>query len=668
MWKAAKNKLKNVSNNTVLYSFVINLLFFVFCLVFAGIRFETNDDNGMSQIGYGVYGQYSEYLVFVNVLVGFVNKALLLLFPQIPWYLVLMLVIMFFSYWIMSYVMLETNNNVVCVIILLAFIGCNTYSNVQFTKVAGVATVAGISLLYLYLINEKHRFIDVVIATGLLLVGASYRFEMFCACVALMSGLLIGYVVKKYKEGELKKKTKYILIAFVPFALSLLAYFANGIYASTDSEYEYYTEFNKNRAELTDYGWPEYSKNESVYTELGITEDDLLMFEHWNFADPDVFNLEAAKKLVSVKVPTSKRQAVKEFIKWYPKDLLQYRWIIGVIFIAIVSVLCAPKKWYLYLYSIFVLSVFELYLTYRQRYLMERVDVVVFLALYVVFALLMLEHIGNISEKLDVRRCAFVSLFSIVCMVQTIYSQTMDMEKTSNKDGCIEIVNSISEDKSHLYIFSTQDAWFLNALYGATDVPPKGIASNMYILGGWGTYLPATNDVKHNYNIDNPYKDIVNRDDVYVVYSCIEEYLGYVRRHYDPSVYAVVMKKIGDKNCYCIRNDEYVLPEITEKENPEELYIEMNDYLDKNEYVVDGYVYMEGMDSNSGVCVAELERRNGSFEYINLQQYEDNKFDSPDKLYSRYRFSIDKPNRYIHCKVFYCFGGKKYEIYDRKID
>ena len=94
----------------------------------------------------------------------------------------------------------------------------------------------------------------------------------------------------------------------------VLVYVGNIIYCTQNKEIREYVEFNKYRAELTDYGWPEYEKNVDTYSELGITSDDLNMYHSWNFADPDVINTETVKKLVAVKEPLSKKDAISNFI------------------------------------------------------------------------------------------------------------------------------------------------------------------------------------------------------------------------------------------------------------------------------------------------------------------------------------------------------------------
>lgn len=665
-------RLKNMFvNNKILLAFIINVFFALFVLLFAEIKFETNDDNGMSQIGYGIYGKYSEFLVFINVFIGIINSFLMTIFPQIPWYTVLMLITLFVSYWVLSYVLLRINSNsIIYIFIMLTFFGYNTYSAIQFTKVASVATVAGIALLYYFIQEEKSKYGCIIVSTILLILGASYRFEMFCACTALMAGLLWYYLYNMKKSKSLKKSIKKIGIALIPFMFCVLVYAGNIIYCTQNKEIREYVEFNKYRAELTDYGWPEYEKNVDTYSELGITSDDLNMYHSWNFADPDVINTETVKKLVAVKEPLSKKDAISNFISWYPVKLLKYKWIVAFLFIQIISIILVPKRILLHVYNWGVLSIFELYFTYRQRYLKERVDVGVFLALFIVIVVVLLCDMKKREgeKKYNIVKCPALSMFLFIFLIQTVYFDRIDKETYFDADDCKKVIQLISSDKEHMYIYAVGDAWFMNEIYGVWDVPPKGVASNIYALGGWGTYSPTSESVKQGYNIRNPFKDIVNRDDVYIVNSNIDQYVEYVQRHYNKNAYAVRVKQIGGLNCYNIRDDKYTITDKIEKNNPDELYTDINFYLDEEEFVVDGYIYMEGIDSYSGVCVAEFENRRGKTEYYNLSQYEDDLFVDYDKRFSRYRISIDNPEDYVNCRVIYNIHGKAYNVFEQKLD
>lgn len=56
-----------------------------------GIRYQLNDDAIISNIAAGAYGKDSQYLVYVNILVGWVLKGLYFVYGGVNWFVVLLL-------------------------------------------------------------------------------------------------------------------------------------------------------------------------------------------------------------------------------------------------------------------------------------------------------------------------------------------------------------------------------------------------------------------------------------------------------------------------------------------------------------------------------------------------------------------------------------------------
>ena len=86
-----KDVIKSIEYNIWIQALILNLIAFAISQFFFEPVFETNDDNYISAILYGVYGEYDTHLVYMNVIMGKIIKLLLLLCPILPWYTICLL-------------------------------------------------------------------------------------------------------------------------------------------------------------------------------------------------------------------------------------------------------------------------------------------------------------------------------------------------------------------------------------------------------------------------------------------------------------------------------------------------------------------------------------------------------------------------------------------------
>ena len=94
----------------------------------------------------------------------------------------------------------------------------------------------------------------------------------------------------------------------------------------------------------------------------------------------------------------------------------------------------------------------------------------------------------------------------------------------------------MSKDKSTLYFLRTDEL--------PRDLLPKrqggfGYYSNIATLGGWLTDSPYTLERNRAYGVENPFRDMVDREDVALVSDDPQPVLDYIRAHYAPNAQAV---------------------------------------------------------------------------------------------------------------------------------
>ena len=70
-----------------LYIVYISLAIWMIFVFFGSVSYDVNDDAGMNMAAAGAYGCYSQYLVYINVVLGYLFKLLYFIFPGINCYL-----------------------------------------------------------------------------------------------------------------------------------------------------------------------------------------------------------------------------------------------------------------------------------------------------------------------------------------------------------------------------------------------------------------------------------------------------------------------------------------------------------------------------------------------------------------------------------------------------
>ena len=110
----------------------------------------------------------------------------------------------------------------------------------------------------------------------------------------------------------------------------------------------------------------------------------------------------------------------------------------------------------------------------------------------------------------------------------------------------------IGNNKDRLYFTIASDNRLV--CYRPYDSMQKGLYSNVYALGGWGIQMPLTNQILENYNVYNPFRDIVNNTAIYLIADEVQlkRIVLYIQEHYDDQAYAVLVKSYDGYNFYKI--------------------------------------------------------------------------------------------------------------------
>ena len=523
--------------------------------------FETNDDIVFAELGSGLRGVKDAHLVFQNYGLGMIYRLLYGVTGRLPWYTIVQYMTLFAAFTVVTYVLISRLGEIsgLCLFVILACgFGYEGYIHLQFTKTAGIAAAAAVFFLLYLLEQEKYSWWGIAGGILLAVIAYMYREDQFWASCGLMAGagLLFLFDLRKYSN----KKLRRLGICVLTFGVLLLSVFGVDRWDSSkyrSAEWKEYQEFNQLRSELLDYGFPDYDSNQEIYEELGISREAYELYKSWNFNDTEKFDTEVMKKLVDLK---QKRlltiRTVTAFIRRFPSDLLRMPMFYFFAVFALLWILCGKKdvcSVISVLAECLLLVAVYFYLYYQGRYMVNRVDVGLwFSACLVMLWIFSSGEVRHMNTKVSVLLCMIcVALGQFMMYTDWRLATSSIPEARVSQRAVLE---TIGTDKEHTYLAKSG---MLSEIvcYGPFDRMPENLLDNVYWFGGWECRTPGYTRAMEVHGIINPYRDVVNNENIYLVDDNIDLTLKYIRQYYAENAEAVFVKTIGNVDVYQITDD-----------------------------------------------------------------------------------------------------------------
>ena len=551
-----KQKYRKIS-----VALISNLLILGAMVAFMRPSFETNDDIVFAELGSGLRGVKDAHLVFQNYGLGMIYRLLYGVTGRLPWYTIVQYMILFAAFTVVTYVLISRLGEIsgLCLFVILACgFGYEGYIHLQFTKTAGIAAAAAVFLLLYLLEQEKYSWWGIAGGILLAVIAYMYREDQFWASCGLMAGagLLFLFDLRKYRN----KKLRRLGICVLTFGVLLLSVFGVDRWDSSkyrSAEWEEYQEFNQLRSELLDYGFPDYDSNQEIYEELGISREAYELYKSWNFNDTEKFDTEVMKKLVDLKQkrPLTIR-TVTAFLRRFPSDLLRMPMFYFFAVFAVLWLLCGKKdvcSVISVLAECLLLVVVYFYLYYQGRYMVNRVDVGLwFSACLVMLWIFSSGEVRHMNTKLSVLLCMICVVLGQFMMYKDWRLATSSIPEARVSQRAV--LETIGTDKEHTYLAKSG---MLSEIvcYGPFDRMPENLLDNVYWFGGWECRTPGYTRAMEVHGIINPYRDVVNNENIYLVDDNIDLTLKYIRQYYAENAQAVFVKTIGNVDVYQITDD-----------------------------------------------------------------------------------------------------------------
>lgn len=551
-----KQKYRKIS-----VALISNFLILGAMAAFMRPSFETNDDIVFAELGSGLRGVKDAHLVFQNYGLGMIYRLLYGVTGRLPWYTIVQYMILFAAFTVVTYVLISRLGEIsgLCLFVILACgFGYEGYIHLQFTKTVGIAAAAAVFLLLYLLEQEKYSWWGIAGGILLAVIAYMYREDQFWASCGLMAGagLLFLFDLRKYRN----KKLRRLEICVLTFGVLLLSVFGVDRWDSSkyrSAEWKEYQEFNQLRSELLDYGFPDYDSNQEIYEELGISREAYELYKSWNFNDTEKFDTEVMKKLVDLKQkrPLTIR-TVTAFLRRFPSDLLRMPMFYFFAVFAVLWLLCGKKdvcSVISVLAECLLLVAVYFYLYYQGRYMVNRVDVGLwFSACLVMLWIFSSGEVRHMNTKVSVLLCMIcVALGQFMMYTDWRLATSSIPEARVSQRAVLE---TIGTDKEHTYLAKSG---MLSEIvcYGPFDRMPENLLDNVYWFGGWECRTPGYTRAMEVHGIINPYRDVVNNENIYLVDDNIDLTLKYIRQYYAENAEAVFVKTIGNVDVYQIIDD-----------------------------------------------------------------------------------------------------------------
>ena len=566
-----KQRMPGRQSAAFLTSFALNLFIAAVALLCNHMVFGTNDDRDISNLLANVSGQNNgHYISFLNIVLA---KSLSCLYTwtnnAVNWYVVLSMLLSFLALVFMCELLIRRSFDYkvgLCFcVVLLTWIYKNHYVVFQFSQNAALYSLTGALLLGDGILHGKKDRAGLSCAAGaaFLFLGGLFRFQSLYFIAPYLL-LIIGYEALFHHDRSpffswLSSHWKPLLSIVVGTVLIFSVRFTHIYYYQVKPALNDYMTANNLRAELMDYGLPDYKQHEEEFTELGLSERDVWLFSKHFCLDRDVYNRAALEGMVnmkqqkgmSVSVENLKLSLIHQIVK-NEISSVEHLFFWGILGAGVFFYFLSTNKRHslLLLFSLLLPVGMLWYYIYVDR-LPYRVWYSIALPVFVfVYYFCAIDWRPLSSDGRRIVRVIHLVGISLLIAVSVLSSLNFARRIVSNSsvtvtDSYERILSFAQEHKDTLVLL---DRPTISPLCAESTISPftcleRGSHSNICYTGGWICWTPGNLCVLKNFQTDNPYRSIGKGMEAYLIdMTAPQRKIDFIQRHYNKSV---VMEQIA---------------------------------------------------------------------------------------------------------------------------
>ena len=300
-----------------LASLLCAIAFFVLYLFVFRPGYQVDDDITMIQLASGYLGGTPvPFMVFSNVILGFILNFLYRLPTNLNWEILLFFGINFLSVWCLVHIVFSLPLNSAyklfgAWVILLS--DSLFLLNITFTTTATFAVISGfISILAAAYKRDPFPRRMLLLGGLFILAGSLVRIESFLLVLLLFFPSMI-FMVRFFQVKNLLTRFAVIILVVA------LLYLFNVVYVKSFPQWDSYYAYNNVRSELQDTPRVHLTNVKNAYYNIGWNFNDYKLFMNWFFPDERLFSISNLQYLV-LHIPGTEKNVFSAALSYfYPK-------------------------------------------------------------------------------------------------------------------------------------------------------------------------------------------------------------------------------------------------------------------------------------------------------------------------------------------------------------
>ncbi|MBR1565802.1 MAG: hypothetical protein IJ649_03465 [Oscillospiraceae bacterium] len=532
---------------------IVNAVLLVLSVILVRVGFESNDDPTLSAFVDGQMAHSTAYIPYMNIVLGAVLKGIYdLLGREAAWYTFFQYALLYAGFTALSFTICErlgALRGAAVTAVLLLFFGVDVYCIISYTKTAAVCTVGGMALLLYAFEKEGQHRLAVCFGAALICAGFMLRDMEFLPCFGLMAVLCLrplwNILTARDSAGE---KLRLFGRLVLPYALVLIlcaGFYTVNEWAWSKEPWRTYHEFDKVRVAYSDYGRPAYETMPEAYDALGLSEADVKLLFKSDYFDTEVFSAETMQAISDVRDSLFPRPSLGECVglfldKAIPGFFVNLH-IYGLLLILALWLSAGEhglRDWLCLALEAAVFAAAYLYLIWRGRYLVDRVDLGLLLCAAATMALML--------DAGKLRREKLLTVLVLLFAVGTSHYLMRDWYRTAPAEDKSEIraaYERLLADEDHVYL-AKLDA-VTDGLWSPFEPYGRGYWDKIVLLGGFDCLHPTIMENLAQYGVENPFRDCVGNPKVYLLEDNIDLTLQFIHEHYDPDASARLVEPLS---------------------------------------------------------------------------------------------------------------------------
>lgn len=477
------------------------------CVFLIGMRYEVNDDACLSNIAAGAFGEESQYLIYSNILFGYLCKALLWIWPGANWYVLLSLALCCVAMGAIGWVLcsrLGKRAGMVLYALCLLLVGSDLFCSFQYTKNSALLLVAGAVVIAQTFPEKRALF---WLGAALFFAGSLVRFECFIPAVAIACPLF-AYRIWKL---EARRRVRAVISVLLLFGCCMGARGADRLSYENNPQWAGFLPFNEARMELSDYKFP-FLEDRTEFYNLGFDDADYALLAQWNFYDTEHFSAERLAALNDTIVMPPWTAQMRHYLVRLPQRLFLSG--PGLFFLLGVGcfLLGTTKRKLLFGLATMGIVLGGLFLLQYQGRTVYRVEA----ALLLIGGCCLLAFCAPI---VGMRKRA-VAAGAVLCALQAVAAVWLLVDRYEANAYYLQtrleapaVTDAMTQDQEHLYLLDT--AAFDAAMgYDVFRPRTQGYFSNIVFMGSWLCESGFARETLERYGMENPLRDLPDSDAV----------------------------------------------------------------------------------------------------------------------------------------------------------